>query len=167
MCVLNQLHTINQLQHTESTFVPAGSKKRLSEEQLDVSIQKKALVIINTQTEADRKIIEAALGFSEKSSAELFEKQYGISMQTIMDAMFQELDEVRKLSTEKVGFGGFKKAGIKKWKFVFKLDDHLNITDIFIGRYKSEGSYTKVYLTANNKAILVPKKVRKVQISKC
>lgn len=132
----------------------------------DAVVQKSALVTLTQpqsaamQADADRKIIAEALGGIEQSNVDSFQAKYALSMQSIMDATAQELAEIRKSGQDKVGFGGLKKAGIKQWKFVVKLDEDGKITELFIGKFKAKGTFTKVYLTLDDKAILVPKKDR-------
>jgi serine/threonine protein kinase len=111
-----------------------------------------AALYIQTEDLEDRKIIQEAL--------ERFEKEYGHTMQAIMDATIQELAEVRKSGAE-IGFGGFKKAGIKKWKFLVTLDDDGKITKLYIGQFHVSGGFTKVYRTLDDKVIMVPRKDKK------
>jgi hypothetical protein len=108
----------------------------------------------------DIEMIEWALGGTEHFHVEKFEKEHGHTMQAIVDATVQELAALRQLDHLSVGFGGFKKAGIKKWKFLVKLNDDGKITELAIGKFKIAGGYTKVYFTLDKKVILVPQKAR-------
>jgi serine/threonine protein kinase len=109
------------------------------------------------QFEEDRKIIIAALGGNELSNIEYFEKKTRHSFQSIIEAVFLELAEFRKMNCE-VGFGGLKRAGKKKWKIVVKFNQEERITELLIGHLMAIGGFTKVYYNFNNSVLLVPRK---------
>lgn len=161
-----KLHLLDSLLLSDKDLATNIIDKSLSKiKTIDTSTQTTALEtlaaqsISTAQANEDRIMIEAALGGTEHSHIERFQKEYGVTMQSIMDATIQELAEVRKSGLNVVGFGGLKKAKIKKWKFVVKLDDKGKITELLIGQFKASGTFTKVYITLNEKAILVPRKL--------
>jgi hypothetical protein len=105
----------------------------------------------------DKKMIEIALGESQLSLDE-FHKKYGESQFSIMKATAMKISEIR-LSGQKIGMGGFKKVGIKGWKCAVQFNEKSKIVKLVIGQFRAEGTYTKVYLTLTDQAILVPKKI--------
>jgi serine/threonine protein kinase len=90
-------------------------------------------------------------------SIEEFEKKYLIHSESIEKFLLEKLATLREKGSNS-GFGGLRGTEIKKWKFLIKLDRDKHIENIFLGRFYVSGSYTKVYLTLDNKAILVPRK---------
>lgn len=152
---------------TETVFKEQVFKKRRHENNKNGKerppLTEKKVVTFHTPSvpsfyEYDIKMIEIALGGTERTHVEKFEKEHKQTLQAIMQATLQELSAIRQLEKNSIGFGGLKKAGIKKWKFLVKLDDSGKISQLVIGKFKASGSFTKVYLALDGKAILVPRK---------
>jgi hypothetical protein len=106
----------------------------------------------------DKEWIETALGESHLSYEE-FEKKYGETKYSIMKATAKKIAEIRQ-SGQEAGVVGLEKAGSEQRKIVVQLDGQGKIQKLFMGQYKAEGSYTKVYLTPTNQAILIPKDIK-------
>lgn len=162
-------HTNKKTTIVENVFKESVGKKRPLEISKDISESAPltlkritsahdSLIPIPSQSDDDIRMIKMALGGTEVSHVEKFEKQYGQTMEAIVEAMVQELTEVRQSKLGSIGFGGFKISGIKKWKFLVKLNYDGNITELVIGKFKAEGGFTKVYFTMDKRVILVPKK---------
>lgn len=110
----------------------------------------------------DQRAIKKA--FSSVEHDEKFEKEYGKTVHEIINAVGKELAKVRE-SGLKVGFGGLKEAGIKKWKFIAIYGDEGKITQLYIGHFKAKGSFTKVYFTLDGRVIKVARADNKGSVS--
>jgi hypothetical protein len=104
----------------------------------------------------DARMIETALGI-EQTQLHQFQNKGGNAQQALVSAATMEIVNARRLGKQ-TEMGGFEKAGIDHWKYVVQLDNQGQVEKLFIGQFKTQGSFTHVYLTPTEKAILIPKK---------
>lgn len=146
--------------NTQTDAVPPVSVQEVALESL---AQQTAALAIHNEHPEDNEIILKALGGVNQTDVQRFEKEYGHTMQAIMDAISKELAEVRKIGAQN-GFGGFKIAGIKKWKVLIELNEMGNIKELYVGHFQALGGFTKVYYTFDGQVIMVPKKDSKKSV---